>query len=208
MVLVILLFFCYTINSGGSMKKIFYVFLIILLGVFSYIFFTYKQLKYYEEILKEVDSLEVNINNYSIFGTHLNMEGCINKKLENPNLLLKNKDEEIILESIFYEEEGSTCFYISEYNNTGIYLDDLKQGNYVLLVKDSKTIYTLNNNTNYSDLEYYTITKNNSNNKINISFKEYNEKKYVNFVIKQTTLPEDVYDISLDPGHGGIAYTK
>ena len=73
MVLVILLFFCYTINSGGSMKKILYMFLIILLGIFSYIFFTYGQLKYYEEILNEVETIEFNINNYSIFGTHLNI---------------------------------------------------------------------------------------------------------------------------------------
>ena len=45
----------------------------------------------YEEILNEVEPIEFNINNYSIFGTHLNIEGCINKKLESPELILKNK---------------------------------------------------------------------------------------------------------------------
>lgn len=185
------------------MKKILYIFLIILLGGFSYIFFTYQELKYYEEILNEVDVLEFNINNYSIFGTHLNIEGCINKKLESPQLILKNKDEVIILESTFYEEENNTCFYISEYNNGGIYLDELDKGNYLLLVRDNDKAYTLNNNTDYKDLEYYTITKNNSNNKINIKFKEYQDKHYINFVIKESKLPDDVYDISIDPGHGG-----
>ena len=185
------------------MKKLLYIFFIVLLGIFSYIFFTYQELKYYEEILKEVDSLEFDINNYSIFGTHLNIEGCINKELNFPELILKNKEEEIILESKFYVEEGSTCFYISDYNNDGIYLDELKEGNYILLVQDNELNYTLNNNTTYEDLEYYTITKNNSNNKINITFKEYESKPYVNFVIKKSTLPEDVYDISIDPGHGG-----
>ena len=185
------------------MKKLIYLIFIILLGIFSYIFFTYKNLKYYEEILNEVDILEFNINNYSIFGTHLNIDGCINKKLNNPTLVLKNKEEEITLKSIFYEDNKNTCFYISENNNDSIYLDNLKIGNYLLLVKENELYYTLNNNTEYSNLEYYTITKNNSNNKINIDFKKYNDKNYVNFVIKQSKLPKDVYDISIDPGHGG-----
>ena len=185
------------------MKKILYFFLIILLVIFSYIFFTYQQLKYYEEILSEVEILDFNINNYSIFGTHLNIEGCINKKLEYPELILKNKEEVITIESTFYEEGDSTCFYISEYNDGGIYLDGLNKGNYILLVKDNELTYTLNNNTSYKDLEYYTITKNNTNNKINIKFKEYQNKPYVNFVIKESNLPDNVYDVSIDPGHGG-----
>ena len=185
------------------MKKLLFIFFIILLGIFSYFFFTYKNLKYYEEILNEVDILEFDINNYSIFGTHLNIDGCINKKLDNPTLVLKNKNEEITLKSIFYEENETTCFYISENNNDSIYLDNLKKGNYLLLVKDSEIYYTLKNNTEYGNLEYYTITKNNSNNKINIDFKSYNDKNYVNFIIKESKLPEDVYDISIDPGHGG-----
>jgi len=185
------------------MKKLFYIILIILLGIFSYIFFNYQDLKYYEEILNEVDPIEFNINNYSIFGTHLNIEGCINKKLESPKLVLKNKEEEIVIESKFYYEEESTCFYISDYNNGGIYLDDLSEGNYLLLATDNETNYTLKNNTDYENLEYYTITKNNSNNKININFKEYQGKPYVNFVIEKSILPDDVYDVSIDPGHGG-----
>lgn len=185
------------------MKKIFSILLLILLLVFSYIFFTYRNLKYYEKILNDVDDIEFNINNYSIFGTHLNIDGCINKKLDNPNLILKNKKEEISLKSKFYEDNGSTCFYISKNNNDGIYLDDLKRGDYILLIRDNNKYYTLKNNTNYKDLEYYTITKDNSNNKINIKFKKYENKNYVNIIIKKSKLPEDVYDISIDPGHGG-----
>ena len=185
------------------MKKILYIFLIILLGVFSYIFFTYQELKYYEEILNQVDPIEFNINSYSIFGPHLNIEGCINKKLESPKLMMKNKEEEFVLESTFYEDDSNTCFYTSEYNDGGIYLDGLNRGNYILLVKDNGVTYTLNNNTEYKNLEYYTITKNNTNNIININFNEYKGKHYVNFIIKESKLPEDVYDISIDPGHGG-----
>lgn len=185
------------------MKKVLFILFIILLIIFGYIYFTYEQLKYYEKILNNVEDVEFNINYYSIFGTNLNIKGCINKKLENPSLVLKNKKEEIVLENIFTYDEEMTCFNTGEYNNKGIYLDDLKQGNYILLVKDNEIYYTLNNNTKYEDLEYYTITKNNSNNKININFKKYKEKNYVNFIIEEAKLPSDIYDISIDPGHGG-----
>lgn len=185
------------------MKKVFVILFIILLGVFSYIYYTYEESKYYEDILDKVNEEAFNINSYSIFGTHLNIEGCINKELNNSDLILKNKEEEIILKSSFYKEDGSTCFYVSEYNNDGIYLDDLKLGDYILLVKDNDIYYTFNNNTSNSDLEYYTITKENSNNKINIKFKVYENKNYVNFIIKKSKLPDNVYDISIDPGHGG-----
>ena len=185
------------------MKKVFFVLFLILLGVFSYIYYTYEESKYYEDILDKVSLDNFSIDEYSIFGTHLNIKGCINKELNNSNLILKNKEEEIILKSIFYNENNTTCFYTSEYNNDGIYLDALKQGDYILLVKDNDIYYTLDNNTTNSDLEYYTITKDSSNNKINIKFKEYEDKNYVNFVIKKSKLPDNVYDISIDPGHGG-----
>lgn len=202
MVLVILLFFCYTINSGGSMKKVFFIIFLVLLGIFSYIFYTYNQSNYYEKILDKIEE-SFYINNYSIFGTHFNIEGCINKKLDNPILVLKNKKEEINIDTVFYDENDNTCFYINELNNKGIYLDELPLGDYLLLIKDSDKYYTLNNDIDNSNLEYYTITKNNSNNKINIDFDIYNNKGYINFVIKKENLPEDVYDISIDPGHGG-----
>jgi len=185
------------------MKKLLIIIFIIILSIFCYIFFNYEYLQFYKKILKDTNKVEFNINHYSIFGTSLNIEGCINKNLNNPNLILKSKEEEIILESNFYKENNNTCFNINKNNNQGIYLDGLKKGNYLLLVKDKEEYYTLNNNTNYNDLEYYTITRNNSNNKINIDFKKYKNKNYVSFKIEQTKLPKDVYDISIDPGHGG-----
>ena len=189
------------------MQKFLTFILICLLGIFGYIFFTYENLRYYEDILNNVEDMSFNIENYSIFGTHLNMEACIDLKLENPSLILKNKKEVITLDSNFYDEGDNTCFNVGNYNNDGIYLDGIKQGDFILLVKDKKEekefYYTLKNNTTYGDLEYYTITKNNSNNKINIDFKIYEDKDYINFIIKESNLPDDVYDISLDPGHGG-----
>ncbi len=50
-------------------------------------------------------------------------------------------------------------------------------------------------------MEYYTLTKNNKNNKIDIEWNTYEECPTLRFKIKETTLPSDVYDITIDPGH-------
>ena len=185
------------------MKKILYLIFIILLIIFGYIYYTYEYLTYYEEILNDVESIEVSLNNYSIFGTHLNIDGCIDKKLNEPKLVLKNKRSKIILDTEFYEEDNKICFYINKHYNEGIYLDGIKEGDYLLLINDDDKCYSIKNNTSYKDLEYYTITKNNTNNKININFKNYNNINYVRFIVKESSLPDDVYDIMIDPGHGG-----
>lgn len=187
-------------------KMLFFIFLIVLL-VFGYYYFIYDK-DNFNKILKETEETEFYIEHYSIFGTHLSIEGCIDEEISaDLELVLKNNDEEIILDSSFYNESGKTCFYISEDNNDGIYLDELSIGNFILLVKQTNneetSYYTVNNNTDYGDLEYYTITKNNSNNKINIEFKTSNDKNYMQYSIVESKLPDDIYDIVIDPGHGG-----
>ena len=63
MVLVILLFICYNISSGDSMKKVFGFIFFIVLGIFSYIFYTYEESKYYEDILDTINE-SFDINSY------------------------------------------------------------------------------------------------------------------------------------------------
>jgi N-acetylmuramoyl-L-alanine amidase len=57
------------------------------------------------------------------------------------------------------------------------------------------------------NLEYYTITKKNENKKIELRFNnfKYNQSDiaYVMLNVSKTILPNYVYDISIDPGHGG-----
>src|SRR5699024_1829226 len=70
--------------------------------------------------------------------------------------------------------------------------------------EDQKEIikyYSVTNNSSYENLEYYTLTKNNKNNKIDIEWNTYEEIPTLRFTIKETTLPENVYDITIDPGH-------
>jgi len=66
----------------------------------------------------------------------------------------------------------------------------------------------LSNNSECKNIEYYTLTKNEKNNKVNIKFdtKQYNEKNYSYLgltVEENVLLPENVYDFVIDAGHGG-----
>lgn len=73
--------------------------------------------------------------------------------------------------------------------------------------KEKSKRYTIQNNTKYDEIVYYTITKNNSNHRIDIKFDNYNKDerniKYMALEVKKSRLPKDVYDIVIDPGHGG-----
>ena len=184
------------------MKKIFYFMFSMCIGAFVY-FIYFKEEKNIYNLLDNVEG-EFYIEEYSVFGTHLNIKGCYDDKLDlNSSLILKNDEDEIELKSKFYADGNRTCFKESEKNNDGIYLDGLDTGDYLLMVLSSNKYYTLNNKTEYKDIEYYTITRNNSNNKINIIFDKVKNNNYVEFKIAKSKLPDDVYDITLDAGHGG-----
>ncbi len=182
-------------------KKLTFLLLLIIFGFCYYYFIYLNDLKRVVEITEEESFY---VDKYTVFGTHLNISACIDKKLEgNLTLMLKNTKEEIIIDSNFSIEENKTCFYLSDKNNEGINLDELKTGNYLLVVKEDTKYYNLENNTDYEDIEYYTITRNNSNNKINIKFNTYKNRNYLSLKTNKTTLPNNIYDITIDPGHGG-----
>ena len=152
------------------MKKLF-IFIIVILGIYGYYKFIYNK-DNVNSILKNTENEAFYVEKYTIFGTHLNIRACMNNILDGDlSLVLKNNNNEINIKSKFTVDD-TTCFILSDNNNEGIYLDDLKLGNYVLLVKETNNdgikYYNLENKTEYNDLTYYTITHNNRNNKINI----------------------------------------
>ena len=68
-----------------------------------------------------------------------------------------------------------------------------------------ESIKALTNSSTYNDITYYTITKNNCNNKLDIHFSSLNELPVMKIdVSKIENLPENIYDIAIDPGHGGL----
>lgn len=181
---------------------------IFVLGIFAFIIFKFKTNEKEINVLDDVEEKKFIVDKYFIFGTHLNIEGFIDEEINDDLILvLKNKDNEIKLPSIFEIKDEKTFFKTYEKNNEGIYLDDLELGNYYLFVKqingEEIKYYSLRNDTTYNLSEYYTITNNNKNNKINIFFDNKNGVDYLEFDIAEAQLPDNVYDISIDPGHGG-----
>lgn len=153
-------------------------------------------------------STYANITYYSIYGIHLNIEGTINieETLNTIALVLTNGKTEIEIPATFEQEENKYTFKTSEKINEGINLETIPQEELFLLIKgkdsDDKTYYySVENKTDYKDLEYYTISKNNKNNKINIEWNTEDICPTLKFTVKETVLPDNVYDITIDPGH-------
>ena len=147
-----------------------------------------------------------NINNIYIYGMHLNLSGEVNttSDISSIELVLFNKSDKKRYNLEYEYIDNKVKFYLSNKINEGIYLDEILKGEYQVLLKITSSdevirYYSLNNNTAYSYMDYYTITRNGKNNYIEISTLS------TQMVIRVTekTLPKDVYDITIDPGHGG-----
>lgn len=164
-----------------------------------------------EEISKELEEKSLidgisAVDNIYIYGIHLNLSGKINRidNINNLELILYDNKEINSYELKYEEKDNIISYTLSDSINEGICLDDLNIGNYKLLLKittDSNYMYySLYNTTAYSYMDYYTITRNGSNNYIEIS----NILSALNIKVTKKELPDSIYDIVVDPGHGGI----
>jgi len=149
------------------------------------------------------------IDEYTIYGKYFNLKGDINyqddfNKIE---LVLKSKTNELVYDLFYEKKDNKIIFKTNQYINEGINLEKIDVSNYVILLRiiNSKGInyYNLENNTSYKNLDYYTITKNNENNYINISFSHYNKKSFLKIEMKEDVSKKNICDIVIDPGHGG-----
>jgi len=212
-----------------SIKKL--IILIIIIGGLGFGAYSYfneesKKERATEKLFETVNKKQVEITKYIVYGTHLNIEGELDKKLYEDNILdaklilkdLKNKTQEFDIEYELSNDDKFT-FKTSDKINEGIDLEELKNGNFYFFLritekelndkekKENVEYYSLKNTTDYEDLEYYTITKNEKNNKIEILFgsrvRRGTEIGFMNVVGTETKLPDNVYDIVIDPGHGG-----
>ena len=110
--------------------------------------------------------------------------------------------------AISENEDGSMHFTTSEKINEGVVLETVPQGEYCMLLELSlangeKEYRSLTDSSGEEAIEYYTITHEEKNNKISLSFTTYEELAYLQILCEETTLPDDVYDIVVDAGHGG-----
>lgn len=157
------------------------------------------------------------ISKFATYGTHFNLDGTLNIikisgiTIDYVDLITKNLNgEENIIKANFNYSDNTCSFSTSDEFNTGINLENLALDTYYLFIRITYSngdikYYSLVNDSEYDNITYYSITKNNSNNKINISFDTYKDIKYMSISVeKAPQLPDDVYDIAIDPSHGGL----
>ena len=161
---------------------------------------------------KPMDNYIINTENIAyidelyIYGNHLNLKGKFDlvddTSFDKINLLLHCKND-IKIPLQYKNSDNNISFSISDKLNNGYLLDNLVTGNYNLYIETSngeeKKYYKLQNKTSYKETEYYSIRKNNELKKF--IFLDLNET--INLKIENSN-NENVYDIVIDPGHGGI----
>lgn len=166
------------------------------------------------DIIDIIEDGQADVTRYVIYGTHLNVEGnmdIVNPEIDDVQIVAKKASgEETIVDTTYEVENGSLSFSTLHKINTGLNLESLDTENYYILLKviysNGKTnYYSLSNNTEYTEpIDYYTITRNNSNNRINVSFLSQNNVSALALTVEKISkLPEDIYDVVIDPGHGG-----
>ena len=106
-----------------------------------------------------------------------------------------------------YNYSDNTVYFSTIENlNNGINLEKLKQKNYYIFLRIAYSnsdvkYYSLCNKTEYENITYYTVTKNNKNDKILISFNNYKNIPYLSVNADESnSLPDNVYDIAIDLG--------
>lgn len=170
-----------------------------------------------DNIFASLESQPVEITKFYTYGTSLNLEGKLKgiKKdnYEGAKILVTNGEQTVEYKPVVTFDDYGLIFTSSTEINNAIDLESVGIGTYYinlrLKLNNSKDYkyYSMSNISSCKNIEYFTLTKEEKNNKININFieKEYNSKKYktLSLNVKESELPEDVYDIVIDAGHGG-----
>ena len=174
------------------------------------------------KVFKDIQSVELELNNIYSYGKGFNLAGSINymepDTFENIKLLItdgKEYEKAINLNSFIDKKQKKLYFSTDNNMNRGLVIDDLSVGNYYLIIrlKSNNSVnpkyYTLtaSDELKDSDINYYTVTKDEKNRKLDISFgmMKYKNKdmSFMKLIISDAELPDDVYDIVIDAGHGG-----
>ena len=165
-----------------------------------------------------VQTREAEVTSFYTYGKAFNLSGKIvgiNKdNFESVKLVVMDGIDYEKSYKLNYEFDKNTLFFSSDNEiNSGIIIDELEEKEYICLIRvklnnsiDAK-YYSLNNSSEYQNIEYYTITKDGENKKADIGFLEKNKEdktySYLSINLENNELPEEVYDIVIDAGHGG-----
>ena len=178
------------------------------------------------EILKDafadIVDVEIEINKLYTYGKGINLSGVaenINKdNFENVKLVVRDGMDYEKSYNLDYEldKENKRLYFSTDNNmNTGVVIDELSEGEYFLFIriKTNNSVnpkyYTLKKSNDFleGEINYYTVTDENGTRKAEFNFDKYKvenkELSYLSLSVKKAELPEEVYDIVRDAGHGG-----
>lgn len=166
------------------------------------------------DIIDIIERGQADVSRYIVYGTHLNIEGSLditNPEIDDVQIVAKKSSgEEITVDTTYEYESRKLSFSTLDKINKGLDLESLDMDNYYILLKvisynGQENYYSLSNDTEYTNqIEYYTLTRNKSNNRIDIRFLTQNSVSAMALsVSKVSKLPDNVYDVVIDPGHGG-----
>lgn len=198
-------------------KMIFIIFIVIILIIcIGYIIFQKNKMI---ETSGEIDNKNIKIEEkYAIltdayiYGTHLNIEGkieLINEDIKELVLVLANEQEQLEYNLKYEMQESQVAFTSCEYINKGIDLEKISKEKYAFLIRTKEKsgetkYYSINtNDIKIEELEYYSISNNNRTNYINLKEMKDEENSYLVLASENIEMPDGIYDITLDAGHGG-----
>lgn len=162
------------------------------------------------------------VTKYNTYGLFFQLEGraALSDEVTSAALVLrsgKGKENEVYrgaMEFSFSQKKGQLTFQTSKKIDEGLCLDTLPTGTYAALLettdKEGHTHYRTLMDATGSDkvpaetpIEYYTLSHGRGHRKVTTEFRSFGEGDTLVFRVKRSRLPSDVYDIVIDPGHGG-----
>ena len=185
------------------MRKILLIVLCLLMcGAIYYIYESYSSVEVEKKI--QLDGTAY-IEKYYVYGTNFNLSGYLdnNDNIKDVKLILYNDKRETKLNLDYELVEDRIVFSTSNLINVGYYLDKTELGKNYLLLKismadESMHYYGLENKSDYKELKYYTLSK------INHVIFINSDNQYNTLMLDVKKNKDDnVYDITIDPGHGG-----
>lgn len=207
-------------------KKIINIFILagILIGTFLGIKLTVRktepgfiQKEINEKIFSKIQTRQAEIMEFYTYGKSFGISGKISNinkdNFESAKLVISDGEDYEKLYKLKTELKQNELIFSSDEINNGIIIDELENKEYYIFIRiklnnsvDPK-YYSFKNISNYENIEYYTIANEEKYRKTDIGFKtiNYEEKEYtyLSVFLQDTELPEEVYDIIIDAGHGG-----
>lgn len=171
-----------------------------------------------DSMFEKIQVKQVEVKEFFVYGKAFNFSGVLpsisKDNFETVKLLVTNGEdfEKTYPLTGVFGEEGLILTTANEMNS-GCILDDLPEGEYTVFVRlklnnsVNPKYYSLAKATEYPNIEYYTITKEKQNRKVQINFKNKSVKEqnlaYLSMDVQTSEKPQNVYDIVIDAGHGG-----